>query len=1006
MNHHILHTLRRLCASALVLGAMWAATSCTAELSSEVHPGGGGVAGESEVTLHLQVPSADGSQTRAVDAATESQVNDLYILAFKVDRDDNSEKFDYFVTASKTATATEWTANLRVRQEQQTFVMVANAQGTPGKVNEQIAALAAGSVGHKKDDVLAKLTDALTAAEQTAGFNAATTTDHHPFTMYGQTAPTVITADAGIRLDVRMHRIVARVQVSFTGDAAGTKFTPQEVNLYNYNDRARVIPDHLTQTVDGTYEAAPPIPAGAVRLPATVDGKQVVPTYTVDADQKIEHQIYLFETAQPVGGTPEEQHVKRPCLIVKGLYDGATTPCYYRIDFFGEKTAGSGVKEYMEIVRNHSYNVTVQGVFAPGHDTPEEALTAQAANITATVVQWNDANIGDIDFDGQHVLGIATMKYQLGKKGSDAGTLLQQVKASVGLKWTANLYAVDDHGNVDTNTQPDWISFEGGAKEASGTGNNQLQDLMFMVARNDATPERRAVMRFTARNLMVEALVVQDQSSPVYITVKVNGQEITEQEFERLGGWNPDVMTIEYGPEQTELMWQYGAQGLVLTNKRVDGTETADLKGSANSGPQEEAEMTWQGEAGELPDTGQDYETRTGILTLIAKGKEGVVAKSIRLFQKKYGVTLQKSRVMCSSKQETIKVKGNMPWLLTMGDGYQDVLDNNMINPYDGMTMGNSADDYIHSPYYLLFKTKQADLTLGTKQAKFIFTHQERANISVEKTINFMGAFQYGNKYYEVLGPVMRSFKDVAAKKGYEDENGDPVPDAAMITQIQGNQLNDLGLTEWEISADAKLEAGVKMTTHVGLLPDDLRTPLDLDLVKDGDECIPTVSWPIQMTAHWVVQARGMNITTTNSRLYAQINTTWTFHSADVNVWRMGNLDSGYHRVTYRLENGTTVRFTQMISSSNNVQWWYPAVKEGYPTYLLINNNEATQYNHVNLGNSLTPTADNLYIRVYSNNNKWQNACLLNIYRYAYAAPPASNYENNSYNTYYLREIK
>ncbi|WP_032566622.1 hypothetical protein, partial [Bacteroides fragilis] len=84
----------------------------------------------------------------------------------------------------------------------------------------------------------------------------------------------------------------------------------------------------------------------------------------------------------------------------------------------------------------------------------------------------------------------------------------------------------------------------------------------------------------------------------------------------------------------------------------------------------------------------------------------------------------------------------------------------------------------------------------------------------------------------------------------------------------------------------------------------------------------------------------------------------------------------------------------------------YPAVKEGYPTYLLINNNEATQYNHVNLGNSLTPTADNLYIRVYSNNNKWQNACLLNIYRYAYAAPPASNYENNSYNTYYLREIK
>lgn len=57
MNHNILHTLRRLCAPALISGVMLAAASCTAELSSEVVPGGGGsVAGESEVLLRLQVP--------------------------------------------------------------------------------------------------------------------------------------------------------------------------------------------------------------------------------------------------------------------------------------------------------------------------------------------------------------------------------------------------------------------------------------------------------------------------------------------------------------------------------------------------------------------------------------------------------------------------------------------------------------------------------------------------------------------------------------------------------------------------------------------------------------------------------------------------------------------------------------------------------------------------------------------------------------------------------------
>ena len=756
MKQNISKTLRRLCATALMLGAMWAAASCTAELSSEVHPGGGGVAGESEVTLRLQVPAADGgSQTRAVGDATENTVNDLYILAFKAGKD--GETFDYYVTASKTATATEWTANLRVRQEQQTFVMVANAQGTPGKVNEQIAALAAGSVGHKKDDVLAKLTDALTAAEQTAGFNAAATTDHHPFTMYGQTASTLITADAGISLDVRMHRIVARVQVSFTGDAAGTLFTPQEVSLYNYNDRARVIPDHLTQTVADTYEATPTIPAGAVLLPATVDGKQQVPTYTVDAAKQVLHQIYLFETAQPTGGTAQEQHVTRPCLIVKGVYENAAKPCYYRIDF-----AATGTKDYMDIVRNHTYNVTVQNVLAPGHDTPEEALTAQAANITATVVEWNDANIGDIDFDGQHVLGIATMKYQLGKKGSDAGTLLQQVKASVGLKWTANLYAVDDQGNVDTHTQPAWISFEGGEKEASSTGNNQLQDLKFTVEKNEATPERRAVMRFTARNLMVEALVVQDQSDPVYINVKIGDRIITEAEFSQLGGWCPE-MSIEFGPEGTELTWKaYSSNGIDLKNAKVDGTAQGTLNGTvaANNDPDGQT-ITWQAEAGVLNKT-FDYGSSTGVLTLIARGKKGVASKAIKLVQTKYGVTLDSNFIPCTGSQYKIRVTGNMNWSVepvratsipAPDHGWQEALDLGLLEDYTAGESGFPATGE-HGLYYIVtLNTLRAAKQGASSKVKLRFTDKEKG-IYVDKSLDAISGVEINGALYVIYGPV------------------------------------------------------------------------------------------------------------------------------------------------------------------------------------------------------------------------------------------------------------
>lgn len=224
INMNIRNAFGRLCIPILALGVFSA--SCTDELSSEVVPGGGGKGGESEVTLKLQVPgTAAGAKTRAVTEEEENKIDDLYVLAFKVDKDNNEETFDYYVAAKKntedaSAGESTWTASLKVKDYDQTFVMIANAQGTTGKVNEQIAALAGSSVGHSKMQMLAKLTETLNEDEKTQGFNAASDTNHHPFTMYGQTKATTITEKYGHSLTVSMHRIMAQVQVTFTGDAA------------------------------------------------------------------------------------------------------------------------------------------------------------------------------------------------------------------------------------------------------------------------------------------------------------------------------------------------------------------------------------------------------------------------------------------------------------------------------------------------------------------------------------------------------------------------------------------------------------------------------------------------------------------------------------------------------------------------------------------------------------------------------------------------------------------
>lgn len=812
MNMNIRKAFGGVCIPILALGVFFA--SCTDELSSEVVPGGGGKGGESEVTLKLQVPgTAAGAKTRAVTPKEENEIDDLYVLAFKVDKDDGQETFDYYVAAKKQSTQSPqgdlstWTASLKVKDYQQTFVMIANAQGTTRKVNEQISALARNSVGQGKMEMLAKLTETLSEDEKTKGFNADAPGNHRPFTMYGQTASTLITENGGHNLTVSMHRIMAQVRITFIGDAADdTKFEAESVLLYNFNDRARVIPDNLGMT-GKDYVKTPTIPQGAVLLPAKVDGKESVPTYAVDKVAKtIEHKIYLFETAQPGDGTELEKHTKRPCLIVKGKYGQDGKSCYYRVDL--AKTEPAGGMTYMDVMRNHSYNVTINAVTGRGHDTPQEALQSKPANITATVAAWDDTEIRNLDFDGKHVLGIGTMKFQLNKRGGR--DLLQEVKASTGLAWTATLYEVDEYGQA-TNNSPTWIKFAGAngteTSTISGMGTNELEDWKFNVERNDQVPERRAVMRFTAGNLKVDALVVQDQSNPVYINVKIDGKVITEEEFAQKGGWCRE-MTIEYGPENTALTWKYSGRGVELSQTSVGTGTTTDTNGTANSGNNEDATLLWKGEAKPLAGVdAQDYATGDGVLTLIAKGPQGMEAKSIRLFQKKYGVTLAQTMVPCNGRVQHIYVKGNMPWKATMkADDLNKIMDNGMLQTAYTFDSGEATDVGSNPFSRLTFDTKQADIKKGLLGATMKFQHPTKPDIGpFEKNIRFAGLLEDGGNSYLVLGPVKRSLNEIAARKKYTYPDGTEDEAAFMTNKYQANMLTNAGIADWEVCSESEL---------------------------------------------------------------------------------------------------------------------------------------------------------------------------------------------------------
>ena len=819
---NILKALRRIGIPALALGALLA--SCTEELSSEVIPGsGGGKAGESEVTLKLQVPGAATGNTRAITADAEKKVDDLYILAFKVDPDTRNETFEYYVAAKRLTGAdgngqSTWTASLKVKEYKQTFVMVANAQNTNSKVNEQIGNLVKegnSKVGLEKMEVLEGLAETLSPNEIENGFDAA----NHALTMYGQTEPVKIGLDKTTTLTVALHRIVARVQVKFDGNAAvAAKFSAQEVYLYNFNNRARVIPAFLQETTDTDYEQTATIPDGAELYPKTQDGTETVPTYTV-TNNAVENTIYMFEAAQPKAMTDAEKHLKRPCLIVKGVYEGKS--CYYRVDF--AKHPAKGDVTYMDIVRNHSYNITVTNVSGRGSDTAHEALKSKAANITASVFEWNDNTVGNIEFEGDRVLGIATKEYELMKAG---GVRLQQVRATANLEWTAKLYDVNADGTANTNSQPDWINFtdkdgtaQGGGKSVMRQGTNALQDVYFKVDINNALPERKAIMRFTAGTLSVDALVVQNRKEiPVYLNVSSAGMEANEIEFMQAGG---DVLTdIEFGPDDVTLSWEIvngENDGMHFNSVQMDAVDVAAMKGEITYDKNELKHYLQVG-VGELQ-TAKTWETRNAKLQLIAQQKSTgeMVVREIPLFQKKYGLEIDKTEFVCGGQEVRIYVKGNMPWYASWsGNGFDAAVAAGLI-PENSTAGSGHPSETSWSSYISVRTNAKPLLSKDPYKMDLTFTHQ---NIPSKKLAPIQvsikgGVIEVDGKLYEVYGPVERSYN--TKQEPYIDAGNTAIKGAVMMNYQQATLLQNAEPNlEWGICKDSEVlhEFAITMGTE------------------------------------------------------------------------------------------------------------------------------------------------------------------------------------------------
>lgn len=788
MNHRILKLLRLLGAPLLAAAAVFG--SCMTELESNPFPpSGGNGKGEQEVLLKLHVPGTtspgEKGGTRAVDTDEEEQIDDVYILAFKADADESNDSYDYWVSAKKGANNATWTALLKVKDYDQRFIVIANAMQANGGLVAAINSLKPGE--KSKEEIKKLLTVTLTDDEKTSGFNAAGTNNHSAFTMCGETAPTKITADGNSALNVSLYRIVARIQVYF-GDKAGTgleNFTPSTVRLYNFNDKAQVIPDELGSKVTQTT-----IPADA----ALQKGEA---RYTVTGN-KLEHSIYLFETAQPDNMAPDS-HVNRPCLVVGGKYNGGNADKYYRVDL-GTPKADTGNKEldYLDILRNHSYEITVTSVSGEGHDTEQGALESKSANITAEVIPWDETEIGNIDFDGEKFLGIGTMEYRVGKMGSE--NLIQKVAASTGLEWTATLLNSDGQGN------PDWIKFVVDGTEQTGTGGtgagaDSPADVQFKVAQKDTPEDRVAIMRFTAGHLQIDAKVIQDDSNPVFIdtpeeTIEFDGAVDDTRSFD-----------ITFGPENTTLTWEVVDGNMPIT---FVGTPTIDGKTDGNAGTESGAtgrklvvaNFTAQAIQGEVS------EKKTATLRLIAKNDNGdITAKSVRLSQIKRVLNLSKNTVITDGKEQKIYVDANFDWSVKMENAAD--IEGEFINTFEQDQTGQAnAGGSSEQSVVKLTTIASTEFDINEKTVTLTFTDRATGK-KIQKTITIAKGYTYNGRIYHVLDGGEKTLSKVLAKDR-KLANGETAPagyeyaPADMCLQIAPQVNKDL----WHSGTQVALNPG------------------------------------------------------------------------------------------------------------------------------------------------------------------------------------------------------
>ena len=352
---------------------------------------------DKKVTFFIELPGPTRVETRSVGSIEENHIDNVLLLAFDKTTGNLSRKIPVpsssLTYAPGGTNGNRWQFTVDIVPGNYDLMALANTS----LFASELAAISPSAFPVPTKESVAELL--LHDSSDKWGFTGGTV---NPIPMWGELG--YDTSNPPGTAEFKLTRMLARINVNLAGTV--TNFRLTSIRYFNRSTKGYLVPDpaNYTTSGDGTVTVTAPTSygnnMGMEARSLLYDGNDIT------NNRSCSDIIYVFEAAtKGIFSFTDNAWKENPCLVVGGQwYDGENwgAETYYRVDFIRD-----GVEPWLSLLRNHSYNVTINRVEGPGYGDLVMALDLAPMNMDASTYEVNESEMNFVSVDGPYYLAIS-----------------------------------------------------------------------------------------------------------------------------------------------------------------------------------------------------------------------------------------------------------------------------------------------------------------------------------------------------------------------------------------------------------------------------------------------------------------------------------------------------------------------------------------------------------------------------------------------------------------------